>query len=194
MIVEHQGHGGHGVVVVEQGLAHAHQHHVGNEAIPFRVAPHRLVGPPELADDFRHRQVAVESLPPGRTEGALQGTPHLGGDAQGATLGFRDEYRLDPILRTDFQQPFARAVVGHLLLVQPRRPNLGHFGQLGAQRLGQIGHLGEVVGAVLMQPVHHLASAKRLLAEAFEESDESGKIEIEKVLHGVAGGEGRRMW
>jgi hypothetical protein len=64
---------------------------------------------------------------------------------------------------------------------QDGRPDFGHLGQLGAQGLGQIGHLLEAVGAVLMQPVHDLAGAEGLLADAFEESDESGQVEIEQI-------------
>ena len=76
VVVEHQAQRAHGVVEVGQRFAHAHQDDVADQ--PFTVrralrpATQRMLCLPELANDLRHRQVAVETLLAGRAKGAVE--------------------------------------------------------------------------------------------------------------------------
>ena len=65
---------------------------------------------PDLPDDFRDAQVAVEALLRGRAEGAVHGAAHLAGDAQRAAIGLGDVDRLDALHLVHAQHPLARAV------------------------------------------------------------------------------------
>ena len=55
-VIHHQLHGRYHVGEVEQRLAHAHHHHVGDGTL----ATHHFGGTPHLADDLGDFQVAVE--------------------------------------------------------------------------------------------------------------------------------------
>ena len=53
-----------------------------------------------LADDLCRRQVTVEALRPGRTEGTIERAADLRRDAQRAAGRLRDEYSLDRLAET----------------------------------------------------------------------------------------------
>ena len=60
-------------------------------------------------------------------------------------------------------------------------PDLGHAGQLVAQRFGQVGHGAELGGASLMDPAKKLGSAKPLFSQFFAERGQTFKVVIEQV-------------
>src|SRR5690606_41891824 len=85
-IVHHQRHGIDHVVEVEQGLAHAHHHHVGDRPVDLgRYGAEGFVGDPHLADDLGGGQVAAEALLAGGADTAVQRAAGLGGYTEGAT-------------------------------------------------------------------------------------------------------------
>src|SRR5690606_26178511 len=59
------------------------------------------------------------------------------------------------------------------------------LGQLGAQRLGQVGHLAEVARAALVDPAEQLRGAEALLAQALAERSQPLEVEVEQVDGGV---------
>ena len=131
-----------------------------------RVASERAVGPPQLADDFGDRQIAVEALLAGRAELARQRAARLRRDAQRAAIALRNEHSLDRVARADVEQPFARAVGGDAVATRraaPRSPRLAASRSRSA--LARSRHRVEIVVAGLMHPAHQLLRAKRLLAE-----------------------------
>ncbi|MNJ66167.1 hypothetical protein D3C77_622230 [compost metagenome] len=76
VVVQHQAQGRQHLIVIEQGLAHAHHHHVADDARIFGgfgafqaggadIGFQHALGPPKLADDFAGFQVAVKALMPG---------------------------------------------------------------------------------------------------------------------------------
>ena len=105
------------VVVVEQRLAHAHQHDVGEQALAARrrplavgVARHQ-----DLADDLAGGQIAHQALRAGVAERAGQRAADLRGEAERAAILLGDEHGLRLVAVGEAQQPLARAVVGALL-------------------------------------------------------------------------------
>ena len=54
---------------------------------------------------------------------------------------------------------------------------MGHAGELFAQRLGQIAHLGKLAGPTLVDPTKQLGGAKALFSESFAEPGERIQIE-----------------
>ena len=108
-----------------QRLAHAHHHHIGDEAAAgrgFAVGPvvEAVARHHDLADDFARGEVAHQPLRAGVAERAVQRAADLRGNAQRAAVGFRnidalDFMRLlDAVAARQSQQPFAGAVVGDL--------------------------------------------------------------------------------
>src|SRR4030067_706086 len=71
-VIQHDFHGHDRVVEVQQRLAHAHHHDIGNDALALRVAPERAVGGPHLADNLVRVEVAIEALGAGGAERATE--------------------------------------------------------------------------------------------------------------------------
>ena len=147
---------------------------------------------PKLANDFRRAQVAVETLSARGAESTCQGAADLGGDAQRAAVGFRDEDGLDRVALTDIEQPLARAVGRNGIANRHRATNLRLLRQAQAQRLGHVSHLPEIVATAAMHPAQHLASPERLLAQAREPCSQAFGVEVEQIDHGRTSGRSRR--
>ena len=78
-IIFHDPHGREHLVVIEQGLAHAHHHHIGNRVLTQVTA--RAKGAaclPHLADDLGAGHVALKALLAGGAKAAIHCTAHLG--------------------------------------------------------------------------------------------------------------------
>ena len=75
--------GRHGILVVVERFAHAHEDHVGHG---FVIFPEHLRVIHHLRHDLAAGQVALESLLTGRTEDTSHCASSLGGDAQGAAI------------------------------------------------------------------------------------------------------------
>ena len=77
-------------VPVEQRLAHAHEHDVGGLVVG--TAQDDL---PHLTRDLERREVPPVAHPAGGAEGAAQGAPGLGADAERPAAAARNQYRFD---------------------------------------------------------------------------------------------------
>jgi hypothetical protein len=179
------------LAVVGQGLAHAHEHHVGDDAVILgkivtgrqaaRGPAERLRREPDLRHDLGGGQVAREPLRAGRAERAVHGAADLRGDAQRAAVILGDEHGLDGLALARLGHPFARAVGRGLLGDQLRRTDDEHGGQLGAQFLAEVGHQREVVDAAPVDPAHHLVGAVRCLAHFGKTRPQRRAVETEQV-------------
>ena len=72
MVIGQNTQGRHHIPVVCQRFAHAHEHDIGNDSVAVRVIAQLTIGKPHLADDLRSAEIAVESLPAGRTERTIE--------------------------------------------------------------------------------------------------------------------------
>ena len=141
MVVEHDLERGHQLGVVLQGLAHAHHHHVGDDAfVPAQLLAQEMLGKPELRNDFARRQVAAKALVAGGAKTAAHGATRLRGNAQRATVGLGDKNGLDCVIATHIEQPLDGAVGGFVLRKHAQGLDMGAGLELFAQGLGQIGH------------------------------------------------------
>ena len=156
------------VPVIQQRLAHAHVHDVGQ---PFFVL---LMGQDiEHLDLIKHvprREVLQKLEPTRRTKFARQAAPHLGADACRQTLGGGDQ---DPFhdavhIAVDLKGTLDRAVFAVLRLdlidACQRKRSL----QLGTKPFAQGRHVLERTRSMRPQPLFHLLAAKRLLAHFHE--------------------------
>ncbi len=147
------------------------------------VIDERAVRVPQLAHDLGGRQVAVEALPAGGAERAVERAARLRRHAQRPAVVLGDVHGLDRVPGTDVEQPLARAV-GRRRVAHDRGPaNLGGCRELLAEALRQVGHRVDVAGEALVHPVQHLLRAKRLLAHGAEERGEAGGVEVEEIGH-----------
>ena len=76
------------------------------------IGAQRPTGDPELSDDFRCAQVAVEALLRGAAELAIQRATHLRGNAQRAAFFAGNKNGFHRIPRAHIEQPFDGAVGG----------------------------------------------------------------------------------
>ncbi len=77
VVVQQNAQGRHDVTEVGERLAHSHQHDIGHDAIATGLEAELALREPDLPDDLRSREVAVESLLRGRAEGAIENTTNL---------------------------------------------------------------------------------------------------------------------
>ena len=71
MVIQHDAQRGNQRRVVLQRFAHAHHDDVGNHPVlPVQAFSQKVLGKPELRDDFTGGQVAAEALVPGGAEPA----------------------------------------------------------------------------------------------------------------------------
>ena len=68
---------GNDVAVIRQRLPHSHENDIGNGRLAIFATRQLAIGDEHLADDFRARQVAVESLRAGCAKRAVERAPDL---------------------------------------------------------------------------------------------------------------------
>ncbi len=182
VVVQHEAQRRNHVVEVEHGLAHAHEHHVGDDALRARGIAQLAIGEPQLADDLVRGEVAVEALLAGGAERAVEHAARLARHAQRGAADLGNEHRFHRVGAVDLDQPLARAVRGGLVAHDLRRRDAGGLGEPLAQRPGEIAHRREIGFAELVDPALQLPRAKRLLAQALEETPECLRVEAEEVV------------
>ena len=165
-VIHHQVHGRDDVVEVQQRLAHAHHHHVGDGTVDgCRDAAKGFVGNPHLADHFGGGEVAVEALLAGGAETAVQGTASLGRNAQGATFARGNINGLDAAAGLYAHHPFTGAIAGDVLADDFRSTNLSNGLELVAQGLADVSHGVEIIDAKVVNPLHDLTGTETLLPD-----------------------------
>ena len=180
MVIQHHAQRRHQGRVVLQRLAHAHHHHVGDDALATRAQAlaQRMLGIPELGQDLARAEVAAEALVTRGAEAAAHGTAGLGRHAQRAPVIFGNENGFDGIAVPHVEQPLDRSIGRHMLGQNRQGRDVGTRLELLAQGLGQIAHLVEIAGASLVDPAEQLRCAETLLAELFAISGQSVEIKI----------------
>ena len=161
-------HGAHHVIKIRQRLAHAHHHHIADNArlifvhalVRAVVGAEALVGQPQLADDFGDTQIAVKALPPGSAERTFERAARLRRYAQRAARDFRNKHGFDGIACADIDQPFARSVAGDGVAHNRGAADRRLCSEAFAQHFGDVGHDAEVGGARPVNPVQQLLGAK----------------------------------
>src|SRR5437899_2284980 len=138
---------------------------------------------PELANDLRGGEVAIEALLAGSAKGAVERAARLRRDAQGAPVILRYIDCVHRIAIADIEQPLARAVAGDRVAHDDRRTNLCIMDQHLARSLGEVGHLLDSAREMVMDPAQRLLRPKRLLAALGEEGAHRCLVEVEKVDH-----------
>ena len=101
--------------------------------------------------------------------------------------GLGDVHRLDALHLVHAQHPLARAVRGNLLGDDLRHGDPGHLRELRAEILRQIAHGGEVRRAAPVDPLHQLARAKRLGAEALGDERLEFRARQAEKIDAIAG-------
>ena len=149
---------------VEQGLAHAHEHHMAGALL------HHGAHAQHLIHDLVHRQGALQSPFTGGTELAGHRASHLAADTDGEPITGRDADGLKAEAVVRPQQQLGGAVAGHAAVqlagaTQPIEGSSGRLGgQLLAEGLGEHRHLLEAAGPFGVEPIVQLPAAKGRLA------------------------------
>ena len=196
-IVAHDAHRGDDVIEVEQRLAHAHHHHVGELALMVRHVAQVLRRHPHLADDLGGGKIAIETLRRGAAELAVQTAADLARHAQRAAALVGDEHGFDGVAAVHAEQPLVRAVGRRLLEQDLRRHHDGGGFELAAQALAEVRHFGKFGDVAVVDPLHHLVRAVALFVELrLEEIFQTRAVEFEQVgcAHPPAPASARRRW
>jgi hypothetical protein len=101
------------IFCVEQGLAHAHEHHMAG------ATPHHFSHAQHLIDDFMNRQGTLQALLAGGAEAAGHGAPHLAAEADGEAIFGGDAHRFEAEAVVGSQQQLGGAVASDGLLKNP---------------------------------------------------------------------------
>src|SRR6202000_216864 len=104
-----------------------------------------------------------------------------GRHAKRAAGRLRDIDGFDSVAAIHAEQPLLRAVDRGLLERGLRRADVAAGTELFTQRLADIGHVLEIAFETVVDPLHDLLGAIRLLAELREEIAQPLAIEIEQV-------------
>ena len=185
MVAQHHPQGWNQGSVVLQRLAHAHHHHIRDHTggLP-EVFAQKMLRKPQLGHNFCGAEIAAETLVPSRTKPAAHRATSLRRDTQSAPVGFGDKHGLYGITATHIKKPFDRAVHRCMLGHQRRCRDVGRYGQLVPQRLGQIRHSRKISLSALVNPAEKLGGAKRLFAHTCTKSGQALDVEVEQIgLH-----------
>ncbi len=150
------------IVVVHEGLPHAHEYNVGERTT--KVLHALLVDRTDLVIDFVRSQVAHALQPSGRAKGTIQAASHLRAHTGRDALFGRNQYRL-------YDQPvgkFDSIFDGAVLRVLGLRDGNGVYGifrrQLGLKSGRDVAHVRNGVDTFGPNPVIHLGSTKAWFA------------------------------
>ena len=149
---------------VEQGLTHAHEHHMARALI------HHLAHAQHLVHDLVHRQRALQAPLTRGTKAASHRAAHLAADANGQPIGSRDTHGFEGEAIGRTQQQLGCAITGHAAVqfagtAYPIAAALGGLGlELGAPILRQNGNRFQAAGPFGVQPIVELAATKGRLA------------------------------
>ena len=140
------------------------------------------VGHPDLADDLGHGQVAVEALAARRAELAVERAADLRGHAERAAIVFGNEDGLDavapmPTSKSHFTVPSAERCSER---IAGARTSAIAF-SFSRSDFARSVIASKSATAALVDPLEHLARAKRLLALRGQPLGERGQGEVEEV-------------
>ena len=148
---------GQHVVEIRQRLAHAHHHDVAEPLL----GGEQLLEAEHLLDDLAAGEIADYAVESAGAECATHAAADLRADADRAMPAVvAQQHALDALGVVQFEQQLLGAVVGLAVRGDVGGPEGELFGQLPAERLGQVGHLLEAAGPPLEHPLPHLARRK----------------------------------
>jgi hypothetical protein len=151
----------HQVGVIRERLAHAHE----NEIVDARFGDaFRLEN---LGDDFSGGEISFPTFQTARAKLAAVSAADLGGKAEGESIGAfaekiqrrGDEDAFDVVAGAEFPKELSRGVVGALELDELERGEVVRGVELLPKGQGQVGHFGDAVGALLIEPLGDLLAA-----------------------------------
>ena len=145
---------------------------------------------PNLSDNFRSGEIALEALLTGGTKSAIETTTYLRRNAEGRPIAFGDEHRLDQTIALHCNGPLTGAVSRILLLGNDGRRHLGDIVEPLAQGPTQVSHFREVPDTTMVHPFHYLLGPKSLLTKVCKKSLKLPSCQTHKVDSGRRGGGG----
>ena len=159
--------GGQHCLNIEQGLAHAHEHHVAGALV------HHLAHAQHLVDNFMDRKGALQPPLACGTEAAGHRAAHLAADAHREPALGRDADGFKAEAVVGAEQQLGGAIAGHAAVQLPRTadPIEASFGgggsQLLAKGLGQHTYGLQAAGTLGIEPVMQLPAAEGSLAVGY---------------------------
>ena len=163
----------HRLVVVVQGLAHAHEDDVEAVIGEIQLADEDA----NLPDDFSGGEIPVDPHLAGQAERAAHRAADLRRDAEGHAVGvgevlaggiFGDADGLDVLAVAQREQELGGAVGRLLAAHDQRRVDVEVGGERRAQLAAQIAHEREVADAALVDPLKDLPGVETRLPEIVE--------------------------
>jgi hypothetical protein len=174
----------HCLVVVVEGLAHAHQHDVEGGLAHVQRAGKDT----HLAHDFTGGQVPYQTHLAGQAERARHRAADLGRNAEGHRRRIRDEDRFDVPAVDEPQQELLRAIGRHFALLERRRRQREVISELSPQLQRQVGHRGGIGDAAAIDPAEDLSRAETFVTACDERGLERRTFELGEVGRaGLAG-------
>ncbi len=119
------------------------------------------------------------------TETTVQGASHLTGDAQRATITFRDVDAFHFIAIAKIEEPFVGSVFGCQITRNPRTGDHEPFGQPRLQRLGDIRHLGKIAYTAAVDPLENLVGPEARFAHLGQDREYIITIHADQIDRGV---------
>ena len=153
----------HGVVVIIQRLAAAHEDDMAHPAFFAQIA----VGQQHLREHFPAGKASDAAVEGAGAERAAHFAPHLRGDAQRIAVMIVHQHALDQVVVPAAEQEFDRVVLlGGEHAVQLHGQIVAGLHQLLPQGLGQVAHLRK--GHAPGEPAVHLTGPESGLTQLFE--------------------------
>ena len=152
----------HHIIKIVQRLTDAHQNNVGDA-----LAGVLLCGV-NFRRDLPRRQVAHAARLGGGAEPAAHCAAHLGGHTDSIAVFVAHEHGLDAVAVGQLQKILDRTVPRLLAAADDGGCNRALLLQLGQQRLGLVGHLGELRHKLLVQPFKNLLGAEFWLTQSHD--------------------------
>jgi hypothetical protein len=153
-------------IEVQQRFTHAHQHDVG-DGLPFcgKVG----IGNSHLAHNFCGLQIAVKALLARGAKAAVEYAADLRRHTQRVSSFVRYQHRFNEIPLAYTNEPFHRAVLRQITLMDLRQFPTAVLLQPLSGSLRKVRHRGKIDRALVIGPFHDLPTAKRLQAELLKQ-------------------------
>ena len=154
------------VLIVQQGLAHAHEDDIGELLFVYPLA--LLVDEDDFVVDLGVVEIAFAFHVPCGTEFTTERATYLRGNAGSFSFIGGDEDAFDEVRVSGAETTFDGAVGGVLGGVDGESGEVEGIGETGAEVFAEIGHVLEAAGMFLPQPFPDLGYPELFFAEGSE--------------------------
>src|SRR5690606_22895232 len=145
VVVHHQLHGIDDVIKVQQRLAHAHHHYVGDTALTaFALLVEAHGRHIHLANDFGHAEIAVKTLLTGGAETAIESALNLRTDTESPAVFIVHVHGFSGAAATHPHHPLTRTVFVEIFVTHFRQADFCDSADTLTQRFAHVGHTVEV--------------------------------------------------